>query len=65
MDNVSLTAKPGRETGLLGPNHADKATTARAMVGLTASASGTATIDGGGVGTIPRDAGWLTLPGPG
>src|SRR5688572_22619268 len=46
VDDVTLTASPGRVTGFLGPNGAGKSTTMRIMVGLTAPTSGRVTFDG-------------------
>lgn len=46
VNNVSLTAKPGRVTGFLGPNGAGKTTTMRVLTGLTPATSGTATVLG-------------------
>jgi ABC-2 type transport system ATP-binding protein len=46
VDDVSLTARPGRVTGFLGPNGAGKSTTMRMMVGLTKPTAGTATVLG-------------------
>jgi ABC-2 type transport system ATP-binding protein len=46
VDDVHLTASPGRVTGFLGPNGAGKSTTMRIMVGLTPPTRGTATVNG-------------------
>ena len=46
IEGVSFTARPGRVTGFVGPNGAGKTTTLRAILGLIAPTSGTATIDG-------------------
>jgi len=35
VDDVTFTAAPGRVTGFLGPNGADKSTTLRVLVGLS------------------------------
>jgi ABC-type uncharacterized transport system ATPase subunit len=40
VDDISLTAQPGRVTGFLGPNGAGKSTTMRIIVGLTKPTSG-------------------------
>ena len=46
VDDVSLSAEPGRVTGFLGPNGAGKSTTMRIMVGLTRPSTGQVTITG-------------------
>ncbi len=46
VDDVSFTCRPGTVTGFLGPNGAGKSTTLRALCGLTAPTSGTATVAG-------------------
>ncbi|MGO1511006.1 MAG: ABC transporter ATP-binding protein [Actinomycetaceae bacterium] len=46
VDNLSITARPGRVTGFLGPNGSGKSTTMRMMVGLATPTSGTATVLG-------------------
>jgi ABC-2 type transport system ATP-binding protein len=46
VDDLSFDVGPGRVTGFLGPNGAGKTTTLRALLGLVAPTSGTATIDG-------------------
>ena len=56
VDDVSLTAEPGRVTGFLGPNGAGKSTTMRILVGLTKATSGTATVAG---------RSYVDLPNPG
>jgi ABC-2 type transport system ATP-binding protein len=54
VDDVTLTASPGRVTGFLGPNGAGKSTTMRVMVGLTPPTSGTATVNGRRFGELPN-----------
>ncbi|GAB3200642.1 ATP-binding cassette domain-containing protein [Nocardioides hungaricus] len=54
VDDVSLTARPGRVTGFLGPNGAGKSTTMRIMVGLTPATSGTAEISGRRYADLPN-----------
>jgi ABC-2 type transport system ATP-binding protein len=54
LDNVSLTAAPGRVTGFLGPNGAGKSTTMRILVGLTRPTSGTATVSGCRFADLPN-----------
>lgn len=54
VDDVSLTARPGRVTGFLGPNGAGKSTTMRMMVGLTPPTSGTARICGAAYADLPN-----------
>src|SRR5688572_31428419 len=46
VDDVTLTASPGRVTGFLGPNGAGKTTTMRVMVGLTPPTAGEVSIGG-------------------
>lgn len=46
VDDVSLTAAPGRVTGFLGPNGAGKSSTLRILLGLDRATSGTALIAG-------------------
>jgi ABC-2 type transport system ATP-binding protein len=54
VDDVTLTASPGRVTGFLGPNGAGKSTTMRIMVGLTPPTSGTATVNGRSFADLPN-----------
>jgi ABC-2 type transport system ATP-binding protein len=54
VDDVTLTASPGRVTGFLGPNGAGKSTTMRVMVGLTPPTSGTATVNGRRFDELPN-----------
>lgn len=46
LDDLSLTIKPRRITGLIGPNAAGKTTLAKIILGLTKADSGTISIDG-------------------
>jgi ABC-2 type transport system ATP-binding protein len=46
VDRLSFTVERGAVTGFLGPNGAGKTTTLRMLLGLVASSSGTATING-------------------
>ena len=46
VDGLSFTVHPGRVTGFLGPNGAGKSTTMRVILGLDASTSGWATVNG-------------------
>ncbi|HET6561412.1 MAG TPA: ATP-binding cassette domain-containing protein [Marmoricola sp.] len=54
VDDVTLTASPGRVTGFLGPNGAGKSTTMRIMVGLTPPTSGTASVNGRHFAELPN-----------
>ena len=54
VDDVTITAAPGRVTGFLGPNGAGKSTTMRALVGLTEPTSGTARILGRRFAELPN-----------
>ena len=54
VDDVTLTASPGRVTGFLGPNGAGKSTTMRIMVGLTPPTSGSATVNGRSFAELPN-----------
>jgi ABC-2 type transport system ATP-binding protein len=54
VDDVTLTASPGRVTGFLGPNGAGKSTTMRIMVGLTPPTTGTATVNGRSFADLPN-----------
>ena len=51
--NVSLSVKRGEAVGLLGPNGAGKTTTFYMIVGLIAPDSGTITLDGAEISTLP------------
>ncbi len=46
VNNLSFTVAPGRVTGFLGPNGSGKSTTLRAVLGLVAPSSGSATVFG-------------------
>jgi len=46
VDDLTLTVRPGRVTGLLGANGAGKSTTLRMVLGLTTPTHGRALIDG-------------------
>jgi Cu-processing system ATP-binding protein len=50
LDELSLTIRPGRITGLVGPNAAGKTTLAKIILGLTKADSGTVEIDGTPIG---------------
>ncbi len=54
VDDVTLTAAPGRVTGFLGPNGAGKSTTMRVLTGLTPATSGTATVQGRSYADLPN-----------
>ena len=54
VDDVSLSAEPGRVTGFLGPNGAGKSTTMRILVGLTPATSGQARVLGSRFGDLPN-----------
>ena len=51
--NVSLSLKRGEAVGLLGPNGAGKTTTFYMIVGLIAPDSGTITLDGAEISSLP------------
>ncbi|HQT47172.1 MAG TPA: LPS export ABC transporter ATP-binding protein, partial [Acidocella sp.] len=51
--NVSLSVKRGEAVGLLGPNGAGKTTTFYMLVGLIQADSGTITLDGVDISTLP------------
>jgi Cu-processing system ATP-binding protein len=50
LDELSLTIRPSRITGLVGPNAAGKTTLAKIILGLTRADSGTVEIDGVPIG---------------
>ena len=50
LDRLSLTIRPGRVTGLVGPNAAGKTTLAKIVLGLVKPDSGTVEIDGVPIG---------------
>jgi Cu-processing system ATP-binding protein len=51
LDELSLSIKPRRITGLIGPNAAGKTTLAKIILGLTKSDSGTISFDGASIGS--------------
>lgn len=54
VDDVTLTARPGRVTGFLGPNGAGKSTTLRILTGLSRATSGTAHVNGRPYADLPN-----------
>ncbi|WP_033337685.1 ABC transporter ATP-binding protein [Catenuloplanes japonicus] len=57
IDDVSVTARPGRVLGLIGPNGSGKTTLLRLLYGALRSATGTVTVDGDTLtGLAPREA---------
>jgi ABC-2 type transport system ATP-binding protein len=46
VDGISFTVAPGKVTGFLGPNGADKSTTMRMVVGLDRPTGGTVSVNG-------------------
>ncbi|OUP10953.1 urea ABC transporter ATP-binding subunit UrtE [Collinsella sp. An2] len=53
LHGVSLTAKPGMVTALVGRNGAGKTTTLKALMGLVTSPSGTVSLDGKDLTKLP------------
>jgi iron complex transport system ATP-binding protein len=53
---VGLVAPPGRMTGIVGPNGSGKSTLARCLAGVTAPDTGTVTLDGDDLRSLPRRA---------
>ena len=53
VDDVSLSATPGRITGLIGPNGAGKTTLFNVVTGLLAPNSGRVTLDGKNITKLP------------
>jgi iron complex transport system ATP-binding protein len=53
LDDVTFRAEPGCLVGLIGPNGAGKSTLLRCLAGLTVPASGTVTLDGRPLSTLP------------
>ncbi|PFG30554.1 ATP-binding cassette domain-containing protein [Paramicrobacterium agarici] len=56
VDNLTMTAKPGRVTGFLGPNGAGKSTTMRMLLGLAAPTAGSITVGGAPVSRLREPA---------
>ena len=52
LDDVSVEAKPGRITGVLGPNAAGKTTLLRTLVGLIKPGSGSVVLDGRSISSM-------------
>jgi Cu-processing system ATP-binding protein len=50
LDDLSLSIRPGRITGLIGPNAAGKTTLAKIILGLVKSDAGTIEFDGASIG---------------
>lgn len=53
LDDVSFRAEPGQLIGLIGPNGAGKSTLLRCLAGLAAPTSGTVTLDGRPLASLP------------
>jgi iron complex transport system ATP-binding protein len=53
LDEVSITAEPGQVVGVVGPNGCGKSTLLRALLRLLRPASGTVSIDGVDIATMP------------
>lgn len=53
IDGVSVTARPGRILGLIGPNGSGKTTLLRLLYGALRSPTGQVTIDGAELSTLP------------
>lgn len=53
LRGLSLTARPGEITCLLGRNGAGKTTTMKAIMGLVALTAGRITLDGEDIGRLP------------
>jgi branched-chain amino acid transport system permease protein len=56
VDDVTFTIEPGRVTGLIGPNGAGKSTLVNVITGLYPLTSGTVSIGGLNIGTLPPEA---------
>ncbi|RLP94707.1 ABC transporter ATP-binding protein [Micromonospora sp. BL4] len=57
IDGVSVTARPGRVLGLIGPNGSGKTTLLRLLYGALRSGAGQVLVDGDNLGTLaPREA---------
>jgi ABC-2 type transport system ATP-binding protein len=54
VDDLTVTVRPGRVTGFLGPNGSGKTTTLRCVLGLTRPSAGTATVLGVPYRSLPR-----------
>jgi ABC-2 type transport system ATP-binding protein len=54
VDDLTVTVRPGRVTGFLGPNGSGKTTTLRCLLGLTRPSAGTATVLGVAYRALPR-----------
>jgi ABC-2 type transport system ATP-binding protein len=53
VDNLSFQIRPGKVTGFLGPNGAGKSTTIRMIMGLDSPTSGSVTVGGRAVRSMP------------
>ncbi|WP_341716269.1 ABC transporter ATP-binding protein [Micromonospora sp. FIMYZ51] len=53
IDGVSVTARPGRVLGLIGPNGSGKTTLLRLLYGALRSPTGEVTVDGDGLAALP------------
>jgi iron complex transport system ATP-binding protein len=53
LEGVSITAEPGQVVGVVGPNGCGKSTLLRALLRLLRPTTGTVTIDGADITTIP------------
>ncbi|MGW0507124.1 ABC transporter ATP-binding protein [Micromonospora sp. NPDC003241] len=53
IDGVSVTARPGRVLGLIGPNGSGKTTLLRLLYGALRSRTGQVTVDGDTLSTLP------------
>ena len=52
VDGLSLTARPGRVTGLIGPNGAGKTSSFNAITGLLRPSRGAISLDGAAIGSL-------------
>ncbi len=55
LRDVSLEARPGSVTAVLGPNGSGKSTALRVLYGFLQPRSGTVTLDGADISTVPPD----------